>query len=96
MAQDADGNPVTDLAVSAVVHKVYEKVRPVPSTPTLPPPLLVACKRGAAGCRQLCGRPTFAPCDCPGAVPQIDEAGAEAAAVTAVIVGTSAPGGPIK
>ncbi|KAL4443398.1 hypothetical protein ABPG75_011135 [Micractinium tetrahymenae] len=50
MAQDADGNPVTDLDVSSVVHKVYEK---------------------------------------------IDETGAEAAAVTAVIVGTSAPGGPI-
>ncbi|KAL4429193.1 hypothetical protein ABPG77_010172 [Micractinium sp. CCAP 211/92] len=51
IAQDADGNPVTNLDVSSVLQKVYEK---------------------------------------------IDETGAEAAAATAVIVGTSAPGGPVK
>lgn len=27
MAEDAEGNPVPNLAVSEVLHKVYEKVR---------------------------------------------------------------------
>ncbi len=35
IAQDADGNPVTNLDVSSVLQKVYEKARPAKRTPGL-------------------------------------------------------------
>lgn len=79
------------LAVTEVLHKVYEKVRCGAVLWRYYAAVQAAvrtawgrcCRAAAAQCRFACWR-------CPRLV-QVDEKGAEAAAVTAIAVTTSAP-----
>ena len=76
--------PVTDLAVSEVLHKTYEKVGEVVEEEVW---RAWRGTGGAAAAAAQCQLPTAAPrphC-------QVDEMGTEASAVTVIAVGTSAP-----